>query len=117
MSFDVIRSGVMNMAVAIFVLMASYANAEMQWEPSKPDVCRLMPGKGRNGGTAMAICGKAGTRTHGSWRLKKFEYRPDTFYGMSYWVNRERTGSELIFENGFHWVMHSAHVSPNIPFR
>ena len=111
MSFDVIRSGVMNMAVAIFVLMVSYANAEMQWEPSKPDVCRLMPGKGRNGGTAMAICGKAGTRTHGSWRLKKFEYRPDTFYGMSYWVNRERTGSELIFENGFHWVMHSAHVS------
>ena len=111
MRFNVIKTDVINIVVAIFAIIVSYAKAEMKWEPSKPEICRLMPGKGREGGTAMAICGKAGTRTHGSWRLKKYEYRPDAFYGMSYWVNRERTGSELIFENNFHWVLHSAHIS------
>ena len=91
------------MPVLLAAGMAVHAASGMNWEPSKPDVCRLMPGKGRNGAAAMAICGKPGARIGGSWRVRNYEYRPDTFYGMSYWVNRERTGSELVFENAFHW--------------
>ena len=99
------------MSAATVFCMTAYAVSDLKWEPSKPDVCRLMPGKGRNGAAAMAICGKPGARIGGSWRVRNYEYRPDTFYGMSYWVNRERTGSELVFENAFHWAIKGSHVT------
>ncbi|MBR4938454.1 MAG: DUF4091 domain-containing protein [Kiritimatiellae bacterium] len=99
------------LSMAASFCLAAVAASDLKWEPSKPGVCSLMPGKGRNGGAAMAICGKAGERINGSWRVKRYEYRPDAFYGMAYWVNRERTGSELVFENPFHWVINSAHIT------
>ncbi len=98
---------------ALAVCTAAYAEVcgGMQWTPSNPKICRLMPGRGIDGDTALAICGTPGAKTSGCWQVNPFVYRPDTCYGISVWANRQRTGSEIVFENSSHWKMFSAHVT------
>jgi hypothetical protein len=34
-----------------------------QWTPTNPKMCQMLSGRGKDGGTAMAVCGKAGGNT------------------------------------------------------
>ena len=93
------------------LLLAAASGAEVRlegWTPSN-DRCALVPGKGVDGGTAMGITGEAGKNDrYFSWSSAPVEFRPDGVYGMSFMVNRERSGSEILCRTGFNNLLRAA---------
>ncbi len=93
--------------------MFSHAGATdpSRWTTTNSEMCRMLPGRGKDGGMAMAVCGKAGGKASAYWRKRLHEYRPDTCYGIFFWLNRQRTGSKVCIENAYHWVQYSSHIT------
>ena len=80
------------------------------WKSSNP-MCTLAPGKGKDGGTAMGAVGKVGkSDTYYSWSSAPVAFKPNGVYGVSFWVNRERSGSEILCRTAFSNLLRS-HVN------
>ena len=68
-------------------------------------------GRGKNGGLAMGLTGIEGkNKKYFSWSSDPVTFKPDGIYGMSFWVNRERSGSEVLCRTSFHDLLR-AHVN------
>ena len=81
-----------------------------EWTPENQKLCRLVPGRGKDGGTALGVYAQADGKGAGYWS-RPFIYKPNTCYGAEFWVDRYRTGSEVIVENGYQWVIHGSDLS------
>ncbi len=72
------------------------------WHGSN-EACNWAPGKGVDGGKAMGIVGKVGkSDRYYSWSTDALEFKPNRVYGLSFQVNRERSGSEILVRNDFY---------------
>lgn len=90
-------------AIAAIGLSAVGAEVELKgWETENP-ACVLMPGRGVDGGTAMGMTGEVGrSRRYYTWRSDPVTLRPNGVYGMSFHVNRARSGSEVLCRTKYH---------------
>jgi len=77
---------------------------------TNPKITEFASGKGYHGGDALVIRGDSKQNLSGGWMLNGVEYQPDTWYCADFMINRERGGSEIIFENAFAWTIYSSYL-------
>ena len=90
-------------ALAVSTSAAFAADVELKgWRPSNSQ-CRMMPGRGIDGGTAMGMTGEVGrSQRFYTWKAAPADLKTNGVYGMSFYVNRERSGSEILCRSEFH---------------
>ena len=103
---------VRNLITAVMAFSGTLAFADIPltgWKPTAGGA--WAEGKGKNGGSAMGLTGIEGKNDkYFSWSSDPVVFKPNGVYGMSFWVNRERSGSEVLCRTSFHDLLR-AHVN------
>ena len=97
------RRRLLLVALAVSTSAAFAADVELKgWKPSNSQ-CRMMPGRGIDGGTAMGMIGEVGrSQRFYTWKAAPADLKTNGVYGMSFYVNRARSGSEILCRSEFH---------------
>lgn len=96
----------LSVAVAAFASVTLGAEVELTgWKSTNPK-CKLLPGRGITGGTAMGMQGEVGrSQRFYTWKADPVTLKTNGVYGMSFHVNRARSGSEVLCRTAYHNLM------------
>lgn len=97
------KNTLLTVIIATFAFVTYGAVVDLKGWKSNNSKCSFMAGRGINGGTAMGMFGEVGeNKRFYTWNANPVTLKTNGVYGMSFFVNRTRAGSEILCRSEYH---------------